>query len=555
MFQYVLFDLDGTLTDPKEGITKSVQFALLQQGIHEPDLNKLEPFIGPPLKYSFMDFYGMTEEEAAIGVADYRKRFAPVGIFENKVYPGILELLENLQKAGIRLAVASSKPEPFVRKILEHFSTAACFDVVVGSGLDGSRESKEEVVEEALRQLDELCGTGRRTEDSTSEGSGAPRDSSASESSGAPGDSSAPGDGNVPGSGPDRRRVGAMVGDRKFDISGGKEFGLTAVGVAWGYAGKGELEAAGADYIAKNVKQLEKYLLSGGRPDGKGSGSGGRNAAVGPGSAGKAEAENISGFAKTWNILLPFILYYIGSNACYIVLMTALQLLTQWGVAFHWLQENRIVVSSMVRIFSLLGGAGILVPLFRKERTGWPGKSGASCLTIGILAGTAALGINILFGLLHITDISQGYGQVSEIQHQIPLLHGILLYGIVSPLAEEMLFRGLIYNRMKRYFSVVTAAAASSVLFGIYHGNLVQGLYGALLGLLIVYTYEMTGNFIIPVFVHGVANIVVFVLTYDRDISEALFRPVNCGILLLIAALSLLNVQRRKKKVIYKQKK
>ena len=85
MFQYVLFDLDGTLTDPREGITKSVQFALAQQGISEPDLKKLEPFIGPPLKDSFMEFYGMTEEQAAQGVADYRKRFAPIGKFENEV--------------------------------------------------------------------------------------------------------------------------------------------------------------------------------------------------------------------------------------------------------------------------------------------------------------------------------------------------------------------------------------------------------------------------------------------------------------------------------------
>jgi phosphoglycolate phosphatase len=83
----ILFDLDGTLTDPKEGITKSVQFALLQQGIHEKKLDKLEPFIGPPLKYSFMEFYRMSEEEAVIAVGDYRKRFAPIGIFENKVYP------------------------------------------------------------------------------------------------------------------------------------------------------------------------------------------------------------------------------------------------------------------------------------------------------------------------------------------------------------------------------------------------------------------------------------------------------------------------------------
>ena len=94
MFRCVLFDLDGTLTDPKEGITKSVQFALYQQGIKEPDLDKLEPFIGPPLKDSFMDLYGMTSEQALTAIEDYRKRFAPIGIFENKVYISSEPLLE-----------------------------------------------------------------------------------------------------------------------------------------------------------------------------------------------------------------------------------------------------------------------------------------------------------------------------------------------------------------------------------------------------------------------------------------------------------------------------
>ena len=139
MFQYVLFDLDGTLTDPREGITKSVQFALMQQGIHEPDLSRLEPFIGPPLLDSFMDFYDMTQEQAAIAVADYRKRFAPIGIFENKVYAGIPEMLGHLKDAGIKLAVASSKPEEYVIRILEHFQLEGCFDVVVCRNMDGSR--------------------------------------------------------------------------------------------------------------------------------------------------------------------------------------------------------------------------------------------------------------------------------------------------------------------------------------------------------------------------------------------------------------------------------
>ena len=124
MNQYLLFDLDGTLTDPKLGITTCVQYALKFFGIEEPDLDKLEPFIGPPLKDSFMEFYGMDEAQAEEAIAKYRERFSTVGMFENEVYPGIVRMLRRCKKSGAKLAVASSKPEIFVKKILEHFHLA-----------------------------------------------------------------------------------------------------------------------------------------------------------------------------------------------------------------------------------------------------------------------------------------------------------------------------------------------------------------------------------------------------------------------------------------------
>ena len=121
MFGYVLFDLDGTLSDPKEGICKSVQYALHRLGIEEPDLDKLEPFIGPPLKDSFMSFYGFDEEKALKAVGFYRERFSEVGMYENKIYPGIPELLKTLKDMEVKIAVASSKPTVFVNKILKYF--------------------------------------------------------------------------------------------------------------------------------------------------------------------------------------------------------------------------------------------------------------------------------------------------------------------------------------------------------------------------------------------------------------------------------------------------
>ena len=116
MYNYVLFDLDGTLTDPKIGITTCVQYALKAFGIDEPDLDKLEPFIGPPLKESFMEFYGFDEEKALKAVDKYRERFVVTGIFENEIYPGIADLLKRLKDAGCKLSIASSKPTELVGK-------------------------------------------------------------------------------------------------------------------------------------------------------------------------------------------------------------------------------------------------------------------------------------------------------------------------------------------------------------------------------------------------------------------------------------------------------
>ena len=127
MKKYLLFDLDGTLTDPKLGITTCVQYALKSFGVEETDLDKLEPFIGPPLKDSFMQFYGMSEEQAETAVAKYRERFQDIGLFENEVYAGVPQMLHTLQSKGLFLAVASSKPTVYVERILEHFKIRKYF--------------------------------------------------------------------------------------------------------------------------------------------------------------------------------------------------------------------------------------------------------------------------------------------------------------------------------------------------------------------------------------------------------------------------------------------
>ena len=245
MYHYILFDLDGTLTDPKPGITGCVQYALRKFGIEEPDLDKLEPFIGPPLLDSFQEFYGFDEEKGLQAIAYYRERFSVVGLFENEIYPGIAQMLARLQKAGIRLAVASSKPTVFVTRILEHFGILSFFDVIVGSELDGTRVKKEEVVEEEARGYGIAGGTGMEKSVSTRqdrERTGSDR----TEPAGA--------------CAPPRHDI-VMVGDRKYDITGAKAHHIVSIGVAYGYAAAGELEAAGADVIVETVEELERALL------------------------------------------------------------------------------------------------------------------------------------------------------------------------------------------------------------------------------------------------------------------------------------------------------
>ena len=212
--QYILFDLDGTLTDPAEGITKSVQYALKHFGIEEEDLEKLQPFIGPPLVESFMDFYGFSEEQAREAVTYYREYFRPQGIFENEVYKGIPELLEKLTDAGKTLILATSKPVVFAEQILEHFDLRQYFEFIGGSDIEQTRAKKTEILQYILEE----CQLVDLTEL-------------------------------------------VMVGDRKHDIIGAKQFGIDTVGVLYGYGSEEELKEAGADVLVDSVRELGEYLL------------------------------------------------------------------------------------------------------------------------------------------------------------------------------------------------------------------------------------------------------------------------------------------------------
>lgn len=213
MKKYLLFDLDGTLTDPKEGITNSVAYALEYYGIHVEDKDTLIPFIGPPLADSFMKFYGFSSEQALEAVEKYREYFRDRGIFENGVYEGILPLLKKLKEAGKISILATSKPTVFAKQIVEKFGLAEYLTDVQGSELDGTRVKKADVIRYAM----EVNGVE-------------PKDV-------------------------------VMVGDRLHDIEGAHQVGIPAVGVLFGYGSREELTEAGADHLAADVEELGKLLL------------------------------------------------------------------------------------------------------------------------------------------------------------------------------------------------------------------------------------------------------------------------------------------------------
>jgi phosphoglycolate phosphatase len=210
----VLFDLDGTLTDPKLGITRSIQHALRKRGRPVPDADALAPMIGPPLEHSFRTRFDMTPADARQAVEDYREYFSDTGLYENTVYPGIPALLEELSSRGLRLALATSKPTVFAERILTHFELAKHFEHVVGSFLDGRRVEKAEVVADALAALSGVSREGA-----------------------------------------------ALVGDREHDVAGARANGIRAIAVGWGYGTNEELAAARPDATAESVSALRLLLL------------------------------------------------------------------------------------------------------------------------------------------------------------------------------------------------------------------------------------------------------------------------------------------------------
>lgn len=455
MYHYVLFDLDGTLTDPKEGICKSVQYALRAQGIEEPDLDKLEPFIGPPLGKSFSEFYGMDEEKTDEAIKKYRERYNTVGVYENELYPGMAEFLAALKGKGIRLAVASSKPQELVEKVLEHFDIRKYFQVVVGSDLSGKRLEKSEVIEEVFRQF----FSGKRTP----------------------------------------KKDILMVGDRKFDVKGAEAFGLKCAAVSYGYGEEEELVEAGAAYITDNLEDL--YTIITGEEKKKG-------AEAGP-------------FRKSLRILSPMAYEFVLSFFVMALLQFILGVLVNGPLRKYggFVTANPGPMAIYMDTFSTVVCIILFMKMYGREKKQPIShvvkrrnrkKLWGAAVPLAGLSVCLAFFLNGLFAFFKIIMISETYERVAGIQYSVPLIFGIVNYGLIKPLEEELVFRGLIYGRLEQYFSKRISILVSAFLFGAYHRNMVQAVYGFLMGCLLAWSFERYKSLKAPLIVHGAANVAVY---------------------------------------------
>ncbi len=538
----ILFDLDGTLTDSGPGITACVQYALEKMGRPEPDLKKLEVFIGPPLRDQFMSYAGFSKEEAEEATKYYRERYTKTGMFENSLYPGVEELLAYLKDQGCVLAVASSKPEPFVRQILEHFHLTGYFTEIVGAELEeGGISKKEEVIEETLRRLH-------------------------MESS---------------------RQDVVMVGDRSYDVIGAHECGIQCIGVAYGYGSMDELIKAGVTYVADSVeeleilagndreepkveiksidvtelsqkqeKQLERELRQEKRKRRK-----------------KEEAEpeypiHESIGRKLWRIAYPILTHYGISNAISIVATIALTFVAMIILGIRDSEELTAMATQQVLLITGLGGL-VSIPVLRlflkqdeaRRKSGHYElhKAPEKRVTPQIILGTTLMSMGlcqVLNDLITLSGLEKLFPYYSQMETQIyqgqNIIVMLVVVAVIAPIAEELVFRGLVMMRIRDYIGPVAGILLSALCFGIYHGNAVQFVYAGLLGIFLGLAMEKSQNVWVPTVGHIVANFwsvlgmsVVSALAGNSQTTKIVVDIVMA--IIFLSGLSLLGFGKKKK--------
>ena len=556
MWNTVLFDLDGTLTESGEGITKCVQYALRKEfSIKVDDIHELDSFVGPPLKEQFMEYANLTPDEADRAIRAYRERYRTRGIYENRVYDGIPELLSQLAREGMVLAVSSSKPTEFCREILRYFGIEQYFRAIVGSEMGGARTKKSEVLEETLRQLGM---SGRRSEV-------------------------------------------VLVGDRMYDVEGAKQAGIGSIGVTYGYGSRTELEECWPDCIVDSTEELRNVLIGQAR-DEQGEmrrALGGASAGADPGNPpagyprldaggsqqyyffppqgygvpgrtqptqgfyppypyplpgynyppqgyyapqnypdiraydpqsqlGSSPYGNLSGNVpqyprkkesapyKLWRILYPLLLELGISIACSNLIVALIIMFSRdLYTANQVYSRNSILIMGIMDCVIILVFALLYRADERKRALSGPAEGILRMGHVNFLQIVAV--ILFVCGLSAVITMLTSYIPIPKSDEYSTLEKSIENSGVVlqllvicvsGPLAEELLYRGIIFRRIRDYLGCGWAAVLSGLIFGIAHGNLEQGIYAMLFGIVLALIYEHYGTIWAPIAAHTANNVI-----------------------------------------------
>ena len=268
-------------------------------------------------------------------------------------------------------------------------------------------------------------------------------------------------------------------------------------------------------------------------------------------------------FYKVWEVLKPFIIYYITYNIAFLLIAYLFHVGMEYlGTGFQEFVTARAeTVTELVNSISMLIAVLPLVPMLRKElgirnenavdepirkaedSSYTKNRVGAVVLTI-VLAASSSLGLNILLSLTGLVHASAAYQDVANQQYSVVFVVGAVLFGLISPITEEIVFRGLVFNRMRRYYPTIAAIIMSGVLFGVYHGNLVQGVYGGCMGILLAFTYERLNSFLIPCLFHATANLMVYSLAQNAEVHAQLFTVPGCIIMIVISAVCIYTIDK-----------
>ena len=511
MWDTVLFDLDGTLTDSGLGIKRCVQYATKKAlGFEETREEVLRSFVGPPLLDSFLKYDGVTREDAERAIAAYRERYKVKGIYENTLYPGVAEMLKAIRAKGCTIALTSSKPELYCRQILGFFHIAEYFDCIVGAPMDESRADKRSMIARTLLQL------GKQN---------------------------------------DRQSV-VMVGDRCFDVEGAHAEGISSVGVRYGYAPAGELERAKPDAIVSSVQELQMYLTEemqkpadheGGRVFYKEQEYGRATSGSEKKKQGGVYPCDGSAFHRVLRCVWPALL------------AIAIELLLGFvfgmiGTMTGAIEENMSGDTGELNMFltSVMDVCFVIVYglIYRKDnavRKGYGAeerllKQNGYRLLDAVFTVCAMLTVSFFADLLLTLLMREGdaYSRLTEQLREEPFYISVLLTGVLAPFAEECLFRGVLYRRIRDYLGIWWAAVISAAVFGAFHGNLAQGVAAGAMGFVLALLYEHYGTLKASITAHMAVNI--FGVVSMRMSSEKQIQTMVGGAVVLLLAAGIVSL-------------